>query len=119
MCEDGDDSEKQNLPRNHGGGQCRPLEPADGKVQQDDGAGQQKRKNQQRENAVSPSPPECQVGGGPVEIGKDVDVREVGSDQQGGGTVGRPPAQSASRQRGTDQSVTDGVDVRLVSRSGA
>jgi hypothetical protein len=116
--EHGDACEQKYLPRDHRGGKSRPSQSAHHSIEQDNGTRKEERQDDDRGNAVGPSPSKRQVGARAVEIGQDIDVGQVGADQQRGGGEGRAPAKSAARQRGADERVTDRIYGCLVSRSG-
>jgi hypothetical protein len=112
-----DSGEEQHLSGNDRGWEGRPFQSAHEAVGEDNRAREEERQDDQRGNAVGPAPPEREVRAGAIEIGQDVDVREIGADQQGCGPESRAPGESAARQDGADERVTDRVYGRLIRRS--
>jgi hypothetical protein len=68
---------------------------------------------------VSPAAPKCQIGGGPVEVRENVDVGQIGADEERRGAQGGALPESAPRQAGADQRVADRVYAGLASSSAA
>jgi hypothetical protein len=68
---------------------------------------------------VGPAAPEREIGSGPVKVGEDVDVGQVGADEERRGSQGGTVPEAASRQRGADQRVADRVYASLSRRAGS
>ncbi len=117
MGEDGDDREEQHFTRQDAGREHRAAHAANDPVEADDRAGQQKRQHHQRGDSVGPAAPEREIGGGPVEVGEDVDVGQVGADEERRGSQGGALPEAAPRQRGADQRMADRVYASLASNS--
>jgi hypothetical protein len=113
-----DACQEKHLARDDSRGERRPSQPAHESIEQDDGARKEERQDDDRGNAVGPSPPKRQVGGRSVEVGQSIDVGQVSADQQRDRRVRRAPAESTASQRGAEERVANRVYGCLVSRSG-
>ena len=58
---------------------------------------------------MGPAAAEAQVRRRTVQVCEDVDVGEIGADEEGNGPQGGAPRESASRQGGADERVADRI----------
>ena len=117
MAQNRDERENQDLAGQDAGGKTGAAGPADDAVEVQHPAGQEEREHRQRQDAVSPAAAEGQIRGRPVERGDDVEVGQVGADEQRRGAQGGAPAQPAPGQSGADQRMADRIYASLASSS--
>jgi hypothetical protein len=111
-------TEKQEQLPGIQGGRSRPSRrlsaPA---VKQEKQSRQQEGEYCEGQHTVAPAPAPLEIGGRTVEIGEHVQIREVGSDDQCGGSQRGSPAQPAAGERGSDQRMADRIYSSLASIS--
>ena len=66
---------------------------------------------------MAPAPAPLQVRGGTGEVCQDIDIREVGPDDEGSGAERASPAQAGPGERGAYEGVADRVYSSLASIS--
>lgn len=119
MGENRDAGEEDQLRGNGPGWQRGPSRATHDMVEAEHRRRENEREDEERGDPVGPPAAEAQVRRRAVEEGENIDVGEIGADEQGGGSPGSAPGEAASRQRGADQRVTDRIYAALIRRGAA
>ena len=117
MREDRDGGESENLTGDHARREAPRPEAPHPAVEQEHGAGEHEGQYDERRESRGSSRAGSEIGLRPAGVREDVDVGQVGADEQGRGAEARAPPDTGARQRGADQGVADRVYASLASSS--